>query len=64
MIIEPTDPQTPVPAAPRTERVDHAKEHVVQAGDDLWSLAERYYGNGRQWRKIAAANPDGADRRP
>ena len=57
VIIEPTDPQTPVPAAPRTERVDHAKEHVVQAGDDLWSLAERYYGNGRQWRKIAAANP-------
>ena len=57
VMIEPTDPQTPVPAAPRTERVDHAKEHVVQAGDDLWSLAERYYGNGRQWRKIAAANP-------
>ncbi len=32
--------------------------HVVQRGDDLWSLAERYYGQGRDWRKIAAANPD------
>jgi LysM repeat protein len=30
---------------------------VVQPGDDLWSLAERYYGDGRDWRKIAAANP-------
>jgi LysM repeat protein len=29
----------------------------VRAGDDLWSLAERYYGDGRDWRKIAAANP-------
>ena len=57
-IIEPTDtPQTLAPAAPRTVRVDHDAHHVVQAGDDLWSLAERYYGDGRDWRKIAAANP-------
>ena len=33
------------------------RHHVVEAGDDLWSLAERYYGDGRDWRKIAAANP-------
>lgn len=32
--------------------------HVVTAGDDLWSLAERYYGRGQDWRRIAAANPD------
>ena len=32
--------------------------HEVQAGDDLWTLAERYYGNGPDWRRIAAANPD------
>ncbi len=57
VIIEPSETQTPAPAAPRTERVDHANDHVVQAGDDLWSLAERYYGDGREWRKIAAANP-------
>lgn len=31
--------------------------HVVRPGDDLWSLAEQYYGEGRQWRQIAAANP-------
>ena len=51
------DSQPPALAAPRTKRVDHARHHVVQAGDDLWSLAERYYGDGRDWRKIAAANP-------
>ena len=31
--------------------------HLVARGDDLWSLAERYYGEGRDWRKIARANP-------
>lgn len=31
--------------------------HRVREGDDLWSLAERYYGHGTQWRRIAAANP-------
>ena len=32
-------------------------QHRVVGGDDLWTLAERYYGEGREWRKIAAANP-------
>jgi LysM repeat protein len=51
-------PIPPVTAAPRAKPADDAKyHHVVQAGDDLWSLAERYYGDGRDWRKIAAANP-------
>jgi LysM repeat protein len=59
LIMEPVEAQPPEPAAaPQTARVDHAgHQHVVRAGDDLWSLAERYYGDGRDWRKIAAANP-------
>jgi LysM domain len=57
VIIAPTDTQTLAPGSPRTEQVDHAKQHEVQAGDDLWSLAEKYYGDGREWRRIAAANP-------
>lgn len=32
--------------------------HRVQTGDDLWSLSERYYGDGTQWRQIVAANSD------
>ena len=55
LIIEPVERVTHTPAAPRAERVDDMRRHVVEAGDDLWSLAERYYGNGREWRKIAAA---------
>lgn len=30
--------------------------HYVQPSDTLWSLAERYYGHGKHWRKILAAN--------
>ncbi|HEY6683426.1 MAG TPA: LysM peptidoglycan-binding domain-containing protein [Propionibacteriaceae bacterium] len=59
-IIQPaeTASYSPALAAPRTERVnDKRHQHLVQPGDDLWSLAERYYGEGRDWRKIAAANP-------
>jgi hypothetical protein len=60
VITEPTEIPVEVPAltAPRTERTDGPNHHhEVRPGDDLWSLAERYYGNGRDWRKIAAANP-------
>jgi phage tail protein X len=32
--------------------------HTVRRGDDLWTLAERYLGDGSQWRKISAANAD------
>lgn len=30
--------------------------HSVQPNDTLWSLAERYYGHGKHWRKILVAN--------
>lgn len=42
-----------LPAAPGLRTTTHR----VQRGDDLWSLAEHYYGSGRDWRRIAAANP-------
>lgn len=47
----------PQVAAPDTVD-DPAVVHVVAEGDDLWSLAERYYGQGTDWRKIVRANPD------
>ncbi|SER96565.1 LysM domain-containing protein [Propionibacterium cyclohexanicum] len=31
--------------------------HTVVEGDDLWSLAQRYCGEGSRWREIVAANP-------
>ena len=30
--------------------------HVVQAGDTLWSLAQRFYGNPHMWPRIYDAN--------
>jgi|694.fasta_scaffold46202_6 nucleoid-associated protein YgaU len=33
-----------------------ARSHVVQPGDTLSRIAQRYYGNGRRWNEILAAN--------
>ncbi|WP_392507685.1 LysM peptidoglycan-binding domain-containing protein [Naumannella halotolerans] len=30
--------------------------HFVDRGDNLWDLAEHYYGDGMRWRDIAVAN--------
>jgi len=30
--------------------------YVVQNKDTLWSIAQRFYGDGKQWKKIAHAN--------
>ena len=30
--------------------------HVVKAGETLWSIATKYYGDGHQWRAIARRN--------
>ncbi|WP_425310553.1 LysM peptidoglycan-binding domain-containing protein [Ammonicoccus fulvus] len=31
--------------------------YTVERGDDLWSIAERFYGDGLAWSRIVAANP-------
>jgi LysM repeat protein len=46
-----------LPPVAATHGNDHGHIHVVQRGDDLWTLAEHYYGTGRDWRRIAMANP-------
>ncbi|MCU0634605.1 MAG: LysM peptidoglycan-binding domain-containing protein [Gemmatimonadaceae bacterium] len=40
------------PAAVKTSTATH----TVQAGETLWSIAQRYLGNPRRWRDVAAAN--------
>ncbi|MBW3086210.1 hypothetical protein KEM60_02421 [Austwickia sp. TVS 96-490-7B] len=32
------------------------QEYVVESGDTLWGLAERFYGDGSQYTRIAEAN--------
>ena len=34
------------------------KSYTVRAGDCLWSIAEKYYGSGAQYKRLAAANPE------
>jgi len=47
-------PPPPAPAAPRT--------YTVASGDTLWAIAERFYGDGSKYQRIAdasgVANPD------
>ncbi len=35
-----------------------AGSQVVVAGDNLWNLAKKFYGDGRMWTRIRDANPD------
>ncbi|MCC2593868.1 LysM peptidoglycan-binding domain-containing protein [Tessaracoccus sp. OS52] len=49
---------TATPVAPATERQPAPTvQYVVEPGDELWSLAERFLGSGDRWREITAANP-------
>lgn len=51
--------QTQAAQPPAFNDVDpDARVHTVALGDDLWSLAERFLGDGSQWRRLARANPD------
>jgi len=50
-----TPPEKP---KPEKEEVAPAKKrtHIVQKGDSLWKLADKYYGDGSKWRLIQEAN--------
>lgn len=36
--------------------LQHPGYHTVRKGETLWSIAEKAYGNGRQWPRIYMAN--------
>ena len=58
----PTAPATAVPASavvsqtPAASKSDSAR-YTVKKGDTLFRIAKDHYGDGKQWQKIAAANP-------
>ncbi len=42
---------------PETEEPE-ARIHVVEKGDSLWRIAEKFYGDGTRWNEIYQANKD------
>jgi nucleoid-associated protein YgaU len=42
--------------ARRASPSEAARSYTVQAGDSLWGIAARFYGDGRLWTAIYAAN--------
>lgn len=44
--------QEPAPAAAESA----GRTHIVKAGETLWGLAARYYGDGHQWQDLARRN--------
>jgi nucleoid-associated protein YgaU len=54
----PTRPTLSKPTPPSASNAASGHRHVVQRGDTLFSLAQKYYGNRSRWRDIYAANRD------
>jgi len=50
--------QTPaVPAASTAAAIPAGQRYTVKQGDTLYHIAKVRYGDGKQWQRIAGANP-------
>lgn len=55
LVTDETDVDEPVEVEP--EPVKAVKTHVVTQSDTWWSIASKYLGEGRAYKKVVAANP-------
>ena len=56
-VMEETAPPAVTTSEPK-EAVGASTTYTMQRGDTLYSLAKRFYGDGKLWTKIADANKD------
>ena len=50
--------ETPAPAVQAIPGQATGENYTMQRGDTLYSLARRFYGDGKLWTRIAEANRD------
>jgi nucleoid-associated protein YgaU len=43
--------------ASASSKIKSGSQYKVQKGDTLFAIAKKTYGDGKQWKKIQAANP-------
>jgi LysM repeat protein len=56
-----TEAKAEAKQAPSKPTVATNRTHVVKAGETLWALAARYYGDGHAWQQLARANKISTD---
>lgn len=44
--------------APVAEEVKEPQTYIVEKGDTLWKIANKFYGDGKKWQTIFEANQD------
>lgn len=54
--LAPSSIMAPSEATPSSGSVTLSERYTVVAGDSLWNIAERLYGDGDAWTQLAAAN--------
>ncbi len=56
--VQPVGYERPAPANYPAPAPTGGTKYVVKKGDTLWSIAQRTYNDGQQWKRIVAANPN------
>src|SRR5262245_4671747 len=56
-------PAEPAASAATAAAPTASSEHVIEAGDNYWKIAEKIYGDGMKWKAISEANPEYRPRR-
>ena len=52
-----TPSYTPAPAPVAPTVAASGTTYTIRKGDTLYSIARTHYGNGKDWQRIASANP-------